>query len=357
VTEPDVDLVVAVHDPRRPVARAVGSVLGATRAPVRITVVVHNTDPAPIRAALGAHVDDPRVRVRELADGVRSPAGPFNAGLDAATAAFTSVMGSDDALEPGAVDSWLATARRTSADVVIARLRHATGRAVPTPPTRPGRTTGLDGVRDRLSYRSAPLGLVSTARFGALRFATGRAVGEDVPYVSQLWFGGARIAYDRRGPAYLLHEDVEGRTTVSPRPVADELGYLADVLDARWFARLDAAARTAFCVKALRIHVFGAVSNRADPGAWTPADRTALRDAAVAVLAAGDGAERVLSRRDRTLLDTVLAPASPAESMLAAARARRRRLAPGALLPRDLRAALRREAPLRMAAASVLQLR
>lgn len=357
MTGPDVDVIIAVHDPARPIARAVGSVLDGGSARTRVTVVAHNTDPEPIRTALRRWDHDARLRVSAVHDGVHSPAGPFNAGLAAATARFTSVMGSDDTLEAGAVDSWLRRADGAGADVVIARLRYAAGRAVPTPPTRPGRRDRLDGVRDRLSYRSAPLGLVSTARFGALRFTPGRAVGEDVPYVTRLWFSDARISYDRTGPAYVLHEDVVGRATVAPRPIADELAYLSDVTAAGWFAELSAPQRMAFCVKALRIHVFGAVSNRADPGSWTHAERSALAERAGTVLTACADAVRVLSRRDRVLLTAVTDPSVPVEAMLTAARRRRVFAAPGSLLPQRWADALRREAPLRMMAASALQLR
>ncbi|QKJ20021.1 glycosyltransferase family 2 protein [Microbacterium hominis] len=352
-----VDVVVAVHDPARPVDRAVRSALSAA-APgvVRAIVVAHNTDPAGIGERLGVLARHPDVRLLDLQDGIRSPAGPFNAGLDAVTARFSSVLGSDDELAPGAVASWLRRADCTGADAVMTRLRHAGGAVVPTPPVRALRIGALDPVRDRLSYRSAPLGLVSTARFGDLRFATGLPVGEDVPYVTRLWFSGARIAYDRRGPAYLIHTDVGGRTTVAPRPIADELAYVPVVLDDPWFTSLAADARAAIAVKLVRIHVFGAVTNRPDPAAWSTADREALRERAARILASGAGIERVLSRRDRAVLDAALDPSTDTAILIERARLRRQRAHPDALLPRDLRHTLHREAPLRLSAASALQL-
>jgi hypothetical protein len=352
----DVDVVIAIHDPARAIDRAVRSVLDGIRAEVRVTVVAHNTAAGPIRDRLHELAGDPRLRFHELQDGIRSPSGPFNAGLDLADAAYTAVMGSDDELEPGAVDSWLALARRERADVVIARLRRAGARPIPTPPTRPFRTRGLDGVRDRLSYRSAPLGLVSTNAFPTLRFTPGRPVGEDVPYVTRLWFSGARICYDRSGPAYLVHDDAPQRMTLTPRPVEAELAYLSDVLGADWFARIDEEARAAFCVKAMRIHLFGAVHNRPDPSGWTRDERVSLADTARALIAAGGGIERALSRRDRTLLDAILDPATPAEDLLRVAASRRRFGTPGTVLPRRLRDLFHREAPPRMMAASALQL-
>lgn len=353
---PDVDVIIAIHDPARPVQRAVGSVLDGTAAPIRVTVVAHDTDPTPIRSALARWTDDARLRIVELDDGVRSPAGPFNRGLDLADAPFTSVMGSDDTLEVGAIDSWLAMARRIDADVVISRLRHVGGRPVPTPPARPHRRMRLDGVKDRLSYRSAPLGLVSATTFGGLRFTPDRAVGEDVPYTTQLWFSGACIGYDRRGPAYVIHADAPVRTTTSPRPIRDELRYLLDVVDATWFQSLPTSSRAAFCVKALRVHLFGAVHNRPDPTRWTTNERVDLATFARAILAQNAGVERVLSRHERALLDIIQAPMEPAEVLLAASRRRRQFATPGALLPRRVWDAFRREAPLRMTTASALQL-
>ena len=98
-----VDLVIAVHTPTRPIARAVRSALSAGRS-ARVTVVCHNVDRADIAAVLDGLADDDRVRLIELRDGLFSPSGPFNAGLDAADATWVSIMGSDDELEPGALD-------------------------------------------------------------------------------------------------------------------------------------------------------------------------------------------------------------------------------------------------------------
>src|SRR5690606_4241473 len=126
---PQVDVVVAVHTESRPVARAVSSVL-ANHAPVRATVVCHHVPAERIAAALGdlperARTAGHEVRLVEHADGVPSPAGPFNKGLDLAEAPYVALLGSDDRLAPGALDSWLALAAATDADAVIARLAYA----------------------------------------------------------------------------------------------------------------------------------------------------------------------------------------------------------------------------------------
>ncbi|MGM7422537.1 glycosyltransferase [Cellulosimicrobium sp. ES-005] len=345
---PDVDVVVAVHDVRRPVARAVGSAL-RNRARVRVTVVCHEIGAhsvAPLLDGLGEGV-----RVLEHRDGVRSPAGPFNHGLDSATAPFTSVLGSDDVLEPGAVDSWLRTARRDRADVVVARVRHEAGPPMRTPPARPWRRAHLDGVRDRLAYRSAPLGLVSTARFGALRFTPDVEVGEDISYVHALWFSGAAVSLDR-GPAYVVMDDTAGRVTRESRPVGTELAYVPRVV--RELRDLPQDVRDAVVRKLVRIHVFGAVHNRPDATAWGPDDRTALRKATVELLGAAPRAAAPFSRADRALLDAVLDTTVGADVLVAASVARRRFGRPGTLVPRDVRWSFHREAPLRFMVASAL---
>lgn len=352
---PLVDLIVAVHDPTRPIERAVASALnGNPGIPLRVSVVVHNTDAQPIRRRLGGLAHDPRTRVLELHDGIRSPAGPFNLGLEHATGTYTSVMGSDDVLDPGAVTSWARRAQRVDADVVIARTRLSGGRAVPTPPTRPFRRSHLDPIKDRLSYRSAPLGLVSRARFGTLRFAAGLPVGEDVPYVLRLWFSDAHVAYDRWGPAYRIHEDALERTTVSPRPIASELAHVTCVTDDTWFRSLDPASRDAIGTKILRVHVFGAVANRQDTRLWTIADRQDLARFVERVLDFAPGAAHPLAASERAALDLTLASRVPVGALIDTVR--RRRMGVGALVPRQRRSLFAREAPVRMATASVLQL-
>lgn len=352
--EPLVDVIIAVHNPGRPIGRAVSSVLKHTTAPIRVSVVCHNTDQGEIRRVLGDLAGDPRLRLLELQDGVRSPSGPFNAGMDAATARFTSIMGSDDELEPGAIDSWLAVQRRDRADVVIPRLAHAGAADVPTPPTRPFRAAGLDGVRDRLSYRSAPLGLVSRDRFGALRLMSVAGTGGDVEYSTALWFSGARISRDRGGPAYRIHNDASDRVTLAAKPVAADFIFLGRLLASELFARLAPAQREALVVKLIRVHIFGTVHNRPDPALWTEAERATLAAGLEGCVRAAPRALAVLSRSDRALIDVIRDVGASAGALLAAAARRRRYLSPVSLVPRNPLLVFAREAPLRFAVSSAL---
>lgn len=350
--DPRVDVVIAVHTPERPIGRAVASVLDGNDAHAVVTIVCHNIAAERIVPGVAAQHQG-RVRFLEHHDGVRSPAGPFTAGMHAARGEFVSIMGSDDTLQPGAVEAWLEIADRTGADTVVTRLLRANA-AVPTPPTRPWLHGLADPLADRLSYRSAPLGLVSNesrARLG-LDLAAGILVGSDVPYVTRLWFE-TRVAVQRRGPGYVIGEDATDRVTMNHRPIEEELAFVRHLLDQDWFAAYPAAAREAIAVKLTRIHLFGVVLYR-PVDFWTPTERAELAAVAQHLERAAPGHTAVLSRADRTLLDGILDPAVPADRLVERAHARRRHGTPRTVLTRDLRHLLRREGPPRLMAASLL---
>lgn len=351
--EPQIDHIIAVHDPSRPIARAVASVLDHNSIPLRVTVVCHNLDSAVIRSHLRGAEHDPRCRLIELHDDVPSPSGPFNAGLDAATARFTSIMGSDDELEPGALDSWARLADRTGADVVVPRMRIAGGGFLLTPPARPGRTRHLDGVKDRLAYRTSPLGLVSRRRFGDERFPPGLRSGEDVDYVARLWYSRAEIAWDRRGPAYIVHADAVSRVSTVTRPLRHDTAFLRALLSGETFARLDARQQTSLVVKTLRLNVMTWIRMRPEASAWTDDDLSELRDALALCDDAAPQARRYLSRTDRDILEAVAVPECDLDRALTLVRTRTS-VRVANLVPRRLRTTLAREAPLRFAVASKL---
>jgi len=343
-------VIIAVHDPRRDVGRAVASALTSTGV-ARVLVICHNTPVEGIAERVGRLVDDSRVELHPLTDGTRSPAGPFNHGLDLATGRFTAVMGSDDEVAIGAIDDWLGAAARYGADVVVPRLRYAGGRRVPTPPTRPCRRGRLDGVRDRLAYRTAPLGLVSRARFGGLRFTPSLTTGEDLRYSVRLWFGGARVAGAARAAEYLIHDDAV-RVTFARRTLAEEFAAVFGVVADEWVTSLPMQAREALAVKLWRISVFGAVHYRA--GAWTTEDREVLAEVCEALTRLAPRAVEVLSRADDALIDAIADPAIAPEIVDARSRARRRFVSPAALMSARLSRAAAREAPVRFAAATWL---
>lgn len=355
---PLVDLVIATHSTARATERAVRSVLdGSGDLPIRVTVVCHNIATEQIATSLSPEtVADPRVRLLHLEDGLRSPSGPFMHGLEAATAPWVSIMGSDDRLAPGALAHWLEVARDTGAEVVLPCLE-LDGAVVPTPQTRLQplpRRADLDAVRDRLAYRSAPLGLLSRVaveRTGA-ELIPGAQVGGDVLFGLKL-FSGTRVALATRAP-YLIGTEADDRTTYETRPIADQLASLDHVLDDPWFASRPADQRRAIGTKLLRIHVFGAILTRPDPAWWTAMERADLAATTRRILDAAPGCADPLSLADHDLLEAILDPDLPATTLLERARARRRFGTPRTLLPGRWTHVLHREAPLRFMAASLL---
>ena len=347
-------VVIACHTPERPVGRAVASILEGNGESAEVLVVAHNRPAEEIRGALRPEHRQ-AARIIEHRDAFRSASGPFNAGIRAATTPFVAIMGSDDELAPGAVASWLAVQERTGAEFVITRLAPGRrGRGVPTPAVRMHRGGLVDLARDRLAYRSAPLGLMSRAmleRTGAA-LVEGATVGGDVGMVTEL-MATVPTAYDRYGPPYVIGEDAGDRVTYVVRPMTEQLGFFPDLLQAPWAARLSRSARAAIGTKLLRIHVFGAVFYRQDEEIWTAEERESLAAITADVLDRAPGCERPLSRADRRLLDACLDPSVPAAELMAAARDRRRHGRPATLLPRELTRSLHREAPLRFMAASL----
>ncbi|WP_434141772.1 glycosyltransferase [Leucobacter sp. gxy201] len=307
MSAPRVDVTIAVHTSTRPIARAVGSVIDHTAAPVRVIVVAHNIESGIIRANLGAYAADPRVEVLELRDGIPSPAGPMNFGFASSTAPFISLIGSDDELEPGAIDSWLAMQRRTGAEAVLARIIDH-GRTDPYPPVRGGRRfEGLDAVRDRLAYRSTPVGLLSRERFGQLRLAEGLPSGEDIPYSLSVFFTAQKLAYDLHGPAYVLNEDAEDRVTAEPREVMLDFGFLREVERLEWFAQAPADMRRSIVLKLIRMHFLDAVRARTQNEQQFWASEPDLAAVAEELKALSPGVLGWLSMSHRALVDEITA--------------------------------------------------
>lgn len=348
MSEPEVDVTIAVHSATRPIARAVASIVDHTRATVRVNVVAHNIDPAVIRDNLGAYAEHPDVRLLPFADGIHSPAGPMNHGLSMSTAPFVCVLGSDDEFAPGALDSWLALQRETGASTVIAKIRIGERGIDPYPPVRAGRRQrDLDAVRDRLAYRSAPLGLVDRSRFGDLRFTEGLPSGEDLAYSSALWFTGSAIAYDLFGPPYIVNEGAEDRVTANARSVDADFAFLDAIEEAEWFPRLGSRERTALAVKILRVHFFDAALARLN----SPEGLAGHRDALASVLQRLSGwspqAVSLLSRADRDVIDEVLSDAPDPQRVLHLLDARWNYRTVAGALPRNPLLGLHPQAPLR----------
>ncbi|ANS77941.1 capsular polysacchardie synthesis protein [Serinicoccus hydrothermalis] len=366
----DVDVVVAVHDVARPVWQVVhsalrgadlrGVVAGGPR--IRVTVACHEVDEREVRrrmedglAGRGEDASELAAHVRYLTvrDGLRSPAGPFNAGILAADGRYVSIIGSDDRYADGALPAWVRLADELGSAWLMARVETEDGEAVPTPRTRPGRSRDLDLVADRLAYRTAPLGLLRREALDGLGLlegdgplTTGLQTGEDVELSLRLAASGERVDLAREAPAYVIGTRGESRTTSTTRPVADELAAHARLLDLRWVRALPEPAREAIAVKTLRIHVLAAVRRRPAPLDWSPGEAAFVRDLTRGLLTMAPGAERALHRADRALLDAVLvAPDTDALAAASAARGEASRW--DILLTPDPRANLAPEATVR----------
>lgn len=355
--EPLVDFVVAIHDPERPLERGLRTLLDQGLRPgsdLRVTVVCHNTSIEAVRGRLSVETSG-AVRFLELQDGIHSPAGPFNLGLEQATGRYFSIMGSDDLLESGALKAWVARAERESLSALIAPIRLDDGRVVRTPPHRPLRRGPLDAVKDRLAYRSAPLGVVRRDVLDhlGLRFTEGLATGEDQALCLALWFSGERIGFARGEPCYLGGDGAAQRVTLARRPIAEDLRAPALTVAGDWFATRTIRERRSIAAKILRVHVFAAAAIRGS-GGWAPGEREELAGFISRLREAAPHFERPFSIADRRLADALVGAESSGADIERLAIARRRFGRPSTLLTRDPRGLFAVEGPLRFMSASAL---
>ena len=346
-TEIEVDAVIPVHRADRPVARAVASLFEGNKTKTRAIVIAHNIDVAVIEKALGSWADDPRVLVSNLEDHIPSPSGPMNHGFDLATAPFTTLLGSDDTLEPGAIDRWVTIANdaKNPADFVIANRSETSGITAAVPPVRAGRRVWLDGAKDRLSYRAAPLGLLRRATFGKLRFPQGVFSGEDIEFSNHLWFSGANIAFAFGSPGYLVHEDQSVRVTTTLRSINDEFIWAGSVLDMSKPWMRSKHDRQAFIVKMLRKNVIDAVRNRVSDE-WDLTAARQMQELLIQVFDMEPDAFGFLSKSEAELIAALLRgeqDSSHLESLLGAALNVR---SVGSLLPVMMRNLFSAQAPL-----------
>lgn len=299
------DVVIPVHTVDRPVHRAVGSVLGdGDDARVRVTVVCHEVPVEDIRPLLGG-LSPERVRLIAHSDGIHSPAGPLNAGVAAATAAYVAVMGSDDFFEPLAIAAYLDELERSGPDVLIVPLRHQSGELLRNPLVRWRRRRRLHPVHDRLFYRSSPLALIRRSLLAQRSepFVGGLPAGEDLELSTWLWSQPIRIDFPVDLPAYVIGDDAGDRVTLVPRPASTALEPVRRLLSQPWVAGLARPVCRAIAIKLLRIHVLGALRARRDPSLWDEQDRSALAETVRAALELVTGVLDPFSASDRLMLE------------------------------------------------------
>ena len=322
MSTPFVDVVIACHDPRRPIERAVSSVVqdAAAREHVRVSVVAHGIDPAPLRERLAGITGT--VRVLGFDDGIRSAAGPFNYGLAQAEGEYCAVMGSDDFLEAGAMAAWIAYVQQHRPDAAIAPVRLQGEALMPNPLVRLGRSRRLDAARDRLFYRTAPLGLIRTARMRelGLRMREGVRVGEDFEFGIRLWSQGGRVDLLRGQGAYVIGQDAAERTTLGAMTMTERLAPIAALVTDGVFDALAPAHRRALVIKLIRVTVVGNAQALAEE--LSDADVTELSALLDQLGAQAPTALRPFNRQDRRVLDGLRAEPTAARLRAEVARGR-----------------------------------
>ena len=121
MSRPDVTVVVIVYNDRDLLPAAVRSAMNQTLRNLEIIVVDHGSDDGTAQVADGLAASDDRVRVIHLPDNEGGPGRPCNVGIDAATAPYITIVGSDDELTPDACQLMLAAAEEHGAELVLGR--------------------------------------------------------------------------------------------------------------------------------------------------------------------------------------------------------------------------------------------
>lgn len=312
--DPDIDVIIAVHSATRPVRRAVESCQVDTFGPaVRVTVVCHNISVQEIEQSIGT-VSGVDLRFLHLDDGIDSPAGPKNVGLDAATGDYVCMLDSDDYLEPGALGQWHQKLVAEQADVVIAPVRHESGTIIKTPRARPFRVRGLDPVKDGLAYATSMRGLWKStiADEREIRYVPGLRTGEDLAPGLQLYFSGAKFIFPKHGPAYVLGNSAEDRVTGRLMPLSDELQAIGS-LPEEWLTELSLRQRKSIASKIARTSLIGAIRRRGTEHDWGREELAAIQDAAAFLEVMAPAYRRVMTAADTELLQSSLTASSGTE--------------------------------------------
>lgn len=353
-----VDVIIPIHDLRRAIERAVRSIIddpAYTPQRIRLTLVAHNLPADAVAGVLGPNLAE-RVRLISLFDGIQSPAGPFTLGVQEATAKYVSIMGSDDWLEEGALEAWLECATRSSADVVIAPQRHQAGGRIPTPPIRPLRRGALDSYRDRLVYRTAPLGLLRRSLISDLELAFPGHLknGSDQLFTLALWNSPARVVYPKAAPSYIVGADAPSRVTTAARPAREGLQAITELVESSTFSSLDLRNRRAVVAKLVRVHVFSGALVLSETSAWSAEEHDVFRGLLQRFGEVAPGYLRLLSLADRRVVKAILRTDLRSEVLRALLVSRSKYGRPSTVFTPDLRGLLAVHGPLRFFVASRL---
>ncbi|MEV8143900.1 glycosyltransferase family A protein [Specibacter sp. NPDC078709] len=254
------------------------------------------------------------LRFLHLNDGIPSPAGPKNAGLDAATGTYMCMLDSDDYLEPGALGWWYQQITAEQADAVIAPVRHEAGGIIKTPRARPCRVRDLDPVKDGLAYATSMRGLWKSSidGVGDVRYVPGLSTGEDLALGLQMYFSGAKFLFPKNGPAYVLGNSAEDRVTDRLLPLNDEFRAMA-VLPEEWLQNLSVRQRKSIASKIARTSLIGAIRRRGPEHDWACKELAAVQAAAGILEGMAPAYRRAMTACDSKLLESSLTASEGSE--------------------------------------------
>lgn len=286
------EIVIPVHDESRPIRRAAETVLQNPE--FGVIVIAHNISPELLDLP-----QDERLRVVELAGFAGYPGACFDLGIKEAKAEWVGIMGSDDWFEPNALSVMKQRALKDKADIVITPQRQETQfRNAIRPLTL--RTKGLQAARDRMFYRTAPLGIYKREILKNPRYEFGAVFpqGSDMRVSAALWNDGLKVSYYWNDPAYIVGRGAKTRVTFTPRPLAvSGAPYLA-LFDEDSIKYADQATKRAFAVKMVRIHVMSAAILRPQKDNWNAEDLAWLSNYLKELKRYDAGFEKALSLKE-----------------------------------------------------------
>ncbi|WP_286737996.1 glycosyltransferase [Kocuria sp. UBA1838] len=357
---PLVDIVIPVHSTSRPLQRAVSSALraapGAALGQCRVTAVAHHLTAEQVHSMLSVE-QRAVVDVIESEDRGSTAAVPRNEALRRTSARYISFLDSDDTLDPGAVTRWLGIAERRGSDLVMPFQHHENPRVDITPIVRPLRRSDLDPVKDRLGYRSTAFGLIrmSAVRRTGARFDESARTGEDQSFVMALYAGAHRIDLAPGLPGVLMHADGTDRVSRQLLPIRETVAAALDLGREPWFAGVPDELKRSYILKYIRVNFFPALEHAVRSGTW---DAHYARSANAVFGELTQYAPHVTDQLSRADLRVarLLSPGAGERELLAALAERRRYTTPGALLTERWTRVLGRQAPLRVIAASAVQM-
>ena len=294
------EIVIPVHDETRPIRRAVDSVLADAHS--RALVIAHNIDPEVLDLP-----EDDRVRILPLEGAHGMPGATFDAGIAAAEAEWVGIMGSDDWYQPGALETMRSRAAADRADGVIAPLTHQQMDVNQIKPFT-ARTSNLQAARDRMFYRTAPLGIYRTDLMQEERFRFGDTfpAGSDMRVTALLWTAGASISYYWDDPAYVVGKDAKTRVTFSPRPLEQTGRPWQALFEEPEVRAFDAATTHALAVKMATVNVLSAVLVRNRESLWLPGDWQWLRAFTEFLMSIDPRLPNALALRDQRVIAALL---------------------------------------------------